>query len=375
MNGIYIHIPFCKSKCYYCDFYSVTKSGGQARYLDSLFRELTLRKDYLPGKAVDTVYFGGGTPTLLEPGQTGAILNRLKEIYEVEEDAEITLEANPDDLNPGNLREYRDAGFNRISIGIQSFSDDHLKMMNRRHDSGQAVDAVRNAFEAGFENISIDLIYGIPGMTGPQWEHNLKVASGLPVVHVSAYHLTIEPATRFGRLKKSGLLNEMPEDQSVEQYLMLLGILEANGFDQYEISNFARKGQYSRHNSKYWTGDCYIGIGPSAHSFNGVQRHWNPSSLDRYVRDIGSGKLPDGETITHEMHRNEYVMTRLRTAGGIRSDDFLSEFGEAAWTELLLLAEKHVKNGYLIQDSAGIRFNREAWFHSDGILSDLFLIR
>ncbi|MFA5815388.1 MAG: radical SAM family heme chaperone HemW [Bacteroidales bacterium] len=375
MSGIYIHIPFCKSKCYYCDFYSVTKSDGQEGFVKTLIGELIFRNDYLTNKQVDTIYFGGGTPTLISPGQLGVILKRLKELFEVDKDAEITIEANPDDLHREGLEQYRKIGFNRISIGTQSFFDEHLRLMNRRHNAAQAIEAVRMAGDYGFDNISLDLIYGIPGMTAIQWEQNLKIAAGLPADHISAYHLAIEPGTRFGRLKKAGVFSEIPDEQSVEQYRMLLAILGATGFEQYEISNFAREGRYSRHNTKYWMGDSYLGLGPSAHSFNGTQRHWNPANLTRYTDDINIRKPPKGETITPVMHRNEYVMTRLRTSRGIDSLDFKINFGESGWFELLFMAEKHLVKGHLVLEDGRIWFNKEAWFHSDGILSDLFLIR
>ncbi|TSA35369.1 MAG: radical SAM family heme chaperone HemW [Porphyromonadaceae bacterium] len=375
MSGIYIHIPFCKSKCYYCDFYSVTKSNGQEGFIKTLLGELIFRKDYLTNKQVDTIYFGGGTPTILSPGKLGVILKRLKELYEVDRGAEITIEANPDDIYREGLDQYREIGFNRISIGTQSFFDEHLKLMNRRHDAAQAIEAVRMADDCGFGNISLDLIYGIPGMTAIQWEQNLEIAAGLPADHISAYHLTIEPGTRFGRLKKAGVFSEIPDEQSAEQYRMLLAILGATGFEQYEISNFTREGRYSRHNTKYWMGDSYLGLGPSAHSFNGTQRHWNPASLTRYTDDINIRKPPRGETITPVMHRNEYVMTRLRTSRGIDAVDFKANFGESAWYELLFMAEKHLLKSHLILENGRIWFNKEAWFHSDGILSDLFLIR
>ncbi|MCX6226194.1 MAG: radical SAM family heme chaperone HemW [Bacteroidia bacterium] len=375
MSGIYLHIPFCKSKCYYCDFYSVTKSEGYNGFVQALLKEVAFRYDYLTNKQVDTIYFGGGTPTLLNPAQLRVILKRLKELFEVHKDAEITIEANPEDLDRERLEQYRNMGFNRISIGTQSFFDEHLKLMNRRHDAAQAIHAVRMAASGGFDNISLDLIYGIPGMTSMQWEHNLMIAAGLPAGHISAYHLTIEPATRFGRLKKSGMFTEMPDEQSVEQYRMLLTILEDNGFEQYEISNFARYGQYSRHNSKYWCGNSYLGLGPSAHSFNGTQRHWNAASLARYTGNINSAKQPKGENIDPFMHRNEFVMTRLRTCRGIDSADFINSFGESGWFELLTMAEKHLKNGHLVYKNNRIFFDKIAWFHSDGILSDLFLIR
>jgi oxygen-independent coproporphyrinogen-3 oxidase len=340
-----------------------------------LLKELDLRKDYLADKNVDTLYFGGGTPTLLRPSDLKIVIDRLKEDYRIGQDAEITIEANPDDLDQERLTEYLGMEINRISIGTQSFFDEHLRLMNRRHDAAQAVRAVEMAAECGFGNISIDLIYGIPGMTAGQWEHNLQVAAGLPVCHISAYHLTIEPGTPFGKMKKSGIFSEIPDEQSVQQYRMLLATLAANGFDQYEISNFARRGLVSRHNTKYWTGDSYIGLGPSAHSYDGNSRHWNPSSLKKYTEHVLEGRLPLGETIDPAMHRNEYVMTRLRTAAGITTQDFIARFGESAWTGLLHQAAKYLATGDLILENGCLRFDREAWFHSDGILSDLFLIR
>lgn len=375
MGGIYLHIPFCKSKCYYCDFYSVTKNSGRDAFVEILLDELAYRNDYLTDKKIDTIYFGGGTPTLLPPTKLAIILNELSRYFQFNPDTEITLEANPDDLTPAGLVEYRTIGFNRISIGTQSFFDEHLQMMNRRHNAAQAMGAVRLAADCGFGSISLDLIYGIPGMTMAQWEHNLIVAAGLPVNHVSAYHLTIEPGTRFGKLKKEGFFTEIPDEQSVEQYKLLIAILGGHGFEQYEISNFARGGQYSRHNTKYWTGAPYLGLGPSAHSFNGIERHWNPSSLTRYSSDIRYKKLPEGETIDPIMQRNEYIMTRLRTKWGIGSGDFRTKFGESGWLDLLTMAEKHLIKGDLILDEGWIRFSPEAWFHSDGILSDLFLIK
>ena len=374
MNGIYIHIPFCKSKCHYCDFYSVIKSDEQEGFVKILLREFDLRNEYLTNKLVDTIYFGGGTPTLLHPGQLGSLLNRLAQQYLVDNNAEITIEANPDDLHPLALAKYRYIGFNRISIGVQSFFDEHLRFMNRRHDAAQAVNGVKMAAGSGFDNISIDLIYGIPGMTANQWKHNLKIAVSLPVTHISAYHLTIEPETQFGKLVKTGLLSEMPDEQSFEQYQILLSILGNSGFEQYEISNFARYDRFGRHNTKYWFGDSYLGVGPSAHSFNGTHRHWNTANLSRYAQDINNKKHPCGEKIDAVMHRNEYVMTRLRTSTGIDSTDFIANFGKSGWIELLAMAGKHLLKGDLVLENTRIFFTKEAWFYSDGILADLFLV-
>jgi oxygen-independent coproporphyrinogen III oxidase len=374
MSGIYIHIPFCKSKCWYCDFYSVTKPAGHDEFASLLLEELSIRINYLPNNDVDTIYFGGGTPTLLPADKLNLILKRLSEVFQISGDAEITLEANPDDLDTKCLQEYRSIGFNRISIGTQSFHDEHLKAMNRRHNADQAIETVHLAAAAGFNAISIDLIYGIPGMTMEEWKDNLQIACKLPVKHLSAYHLTIEPGTRFGKLKKAGLFAEVADEESVAQYKMLLDITSSNDFEQYEISNFARDKQYSRHNTKYWMGQSYLGLGPSAHSFNGSMRHWNPSSLAKYGRSIREGILPPGETIDPAMHRNEYIMTRLRTVKGIGLSEFKKEFGQDAAIELLVMAEKHIRNNHLLLENERLFFDKNAWFRSDGILSDLFLI-
>ncbi len=375
MNGVYVHIPFCKSKCYYCDFYSLTGTGGQDAFSGLILEEIALRAGYPGPGPVDTIYFGGGTPTHIPVGQLEKIVWRLKEVFEIADGAEITLEANPDDLDFGRLRQYLDMGFNRISIGTQSFFDAHLRFMNRRHNAAQAIEAVRMARDEGFENISIDLIYGIPGMTRAEWEENLITAADLGVAHISAYHLTIEPGTQFGKLKKAGLLTEISGEQSVEEYRLLRKILYDWGFEQYEISNFARGGKFSRHNTKYWTGQNYLGLGPSAHSFNGTGRHWNPASLVKYTADIRMGRLPAGETIDALTRRNEYVMTRLRMAQGIGTREFSAEFGEEALEEWLRMAGKYIRQGQLIAENGRIFFDPDAWFRSDGILADLFLVR
>ncbi len=374
MSGIYVHIPFCKSKCHYCDFFSVIKTEGRDGFASLLLEEIDYRKNYLTDKKVDTVYFGGGTPTLLPPADLVAVLGKLNSEFEISIDAEITVEANPDDLTPGLLTEYRKAGFNRISIGTQSFCDRHLQLMNRRHDSAQAIEAVRMSANCGFNNISLDLIYGIPGMTTGEWLQNLEIACSLPATHISAYHLTVEPGTRFGRLKRAGQFSEISGEQSEGQYQLLINYLDKHAYEQYEISNFARNQLYSRHNTKYWTGESYLGLGPSAHSFNGLGRHWNPSSLSKYTAGVHEKQEPKGELVDKIMHRNEYVMTRLRTSTGIPEAGFKLEFGEAAWPELLDMAGNHIRKGYLKHEDGRLFFDRLAWFRSDGILSDLFIV-
>ncbi len=372
MNGIYVHIPFCKSKCNYCDFYSVIRRPDPDGFRDIVNLELTLRESYMKDNRLDTVYFGGGTPSLLPPAWFESVLETIRDRFSLDPGAEITLEANPDDLDTELLTGLKEIGINRLSIGIQSFVDEHLTLMNRRHDARQAEDSIRLAAESGFSRISLDLIYGIPGMTMGQWEENIRRACRLPVDHISAYHLSIEPGTRFSAWKRKGLLKEITDDSSFAQYELLREILEANGFRHYEISNFARDGGISLHNSKYWSGEPYLGIGPSAHSFNGQERHWNPRSLKKWITQVTSREEPAGEILTPEMRRNEAVMVALRTDEGLNMNEFGRVFGLRSKKLLLESAQPHVDRGDLTISGDRLLFNRAAWFWSDGILADLF---
>ena len=374
MNGIYIHIPFCRSKCHYCDFYSVTRKEDIAGFSTLLSREMSLRLNYLPDRNIDTVYFGGGTPTLLPVRELSDILKSVNGCFSVASGAEITLEANPDDLNPDVLHQYKKLGFNRISIGIQSFNDQHLTLMNRRHDARQAELAVQMAAEAGFDRISIDLIYGIPGMSMDQWEDAIRKATKLPANHLSAYHLTFEPGTRFSDWKNAGTLIGIPEDDSFRQYLLLIRLLDEAGYQQYEISNFARNGEISRHNSKYWSGEGYLGMGPSAHSFNGGERHWNPRSISGWKDMVENEKKPEGELLDDNMRVNEYLMTRLRTSDGIDLDEYAQRFGEDERMRLQESSGNAIRRGDLLVRDGKLVFDRSAWFRSDGMLSDLFRV-
>ena len=333
---------------------------------------MRLRLDYLPDKHIDTVYFGGGTPTLLPVSDLSEILESVNACFSVAPGAEITLEANPDDLNPDVLYQYKKLGFNRISIGIQSFNDQHLTLMNRRHDARQAEIAVQMAADAGFDRISIDLIYGIPGMSMDQWEDTIRRAAKLPANHLSAYHLTFEPGTRFSDWKNEGTLIGIPEDDSFRQYLLLMRLLDEAEYQQYEISNFARNGEISRHNSKYWSGAGYLGLGPSAHSYNGNERHWNPRSISGWKDLVEKGKEPEGELLDDNMRVNEHLMTRLRTSAGIDLDEYVQRFGEAERMRLLESSGKAIRRGDLLLLDGKLVFDRLAWFRSDGMLSDLF---
>jgi len=374
VNGIYVHIPFCISKCHYCDFYSVTGSRDYSGFIGTLLAETGLRAGYLADRNIDTVYLGGGTPTLLPEYGLSGILEALNRHFMISAGAEITIEANPDDLDAQKLKKIKEAGYNRISIGVQSFSDKQLRMMNRRHNAMQAEAAVTMAADAGIPRISLDLIYGIPGMTPVQWQENLRKAVLLPANHISAYHLTIEPGTVFHARKEAKKLSEVKEASSFKQYFLLRQLMNDSGFEQYEISNFTRNNERSRHNSKYWTGEGYLGLGPAAHSFNGRERHWNPRSLAGWAKQVNDAQEPEGEVLTEDMKVNEYIMTRLRTTEGIDLTDYTGRFGEEEYQRLLQNAGISLKRGDLVRNGNNLSFDHEAWFRSDKLISNLFRI-
>ncbi len=346
MAGIYLHIPFCRKRCHYCDFYKTTVTGKIPQFLEALHREMGLQTGYLDGEPLKTIYMGGGTPSLLEKDDTEALIGDIRRVFRVEPDAEITLEANPDDITPSKLAGWSHAGINRLSIGIQSFHDNHLQAMNRRHTAGQALDAVHQAEKAGFKDISIDLIYGLPGMSLPEWERNLDIALSLPVNHMSAYHLTYHEGTPFFDRLQKGTLTETPEEESVEQFRLLMKKTADGGFEQYEISNFARNRAYSKHNCGYWYGEKYLGLGPSAHSYNGVSRQWNTADLDVYLKSLAAGEVPcETEILTPLERLNDYLITRIRTTWGISTEHISREYGEEVTASLLRSAASYLQNG------------------------------
>ncbi|HSM49598.1 MAG TPA: radical SAM family heme chaperone HemW, partial [Draconibacterium sp.] len=289
MAGIYIHIPFCRRKCYYCDFYKTVNTSLTPKYIDALITEIVQRKNYLENEPVETIYFGGGTPSVLTRNEIVEILNTLHRHFTISPNVEITFEANPDDFSGDYLKEIYQAGIRRLSIGIQSFQNEILQKMNRRHDAAQAIEAVENAAKTGFNDISADLIYGLPGLTHNQWKADLKRVFELPVQHLSAYHLTYHEGTAFYTWLKKGTLKELKEAESVSQFQILNEMAKENGFEQYEISNFAKNGKYSKHNSAYWLGVKYLGLGPSAHSFNSISRRWNVAHIESYIKALESG--------------------------------------------------------------------------------------
>jgi oxygen-independent coproporphyrinogen-3 oxidase len=370
MAGIYIHIPFCKTRCIYCDFYSSTDHRWQTRYVAALCRELTDRVPYLQGQTVDTIYIGGGTPSQLPVvPDLYDIFSTIKGEYNVSPDAEITLEANPDDLTPKYVELLRHLPINRLSIGIQTFDDRMLHLLSRRHTAVQAIRAFERCREAGFDNISIDLMYGLPGQTDEQWLYDLQQATLLDPEHISAYHLTIEKGTPLSRMTE---LKTVDEETSVRFFDMLVDTLQAAGYEHYEISNFCKPGRRSRHNSAYWQGIAYLGVGASAHSFDGTSRQWNVAALKKYIEGIETGHPHyEVEQLTLSARYNEYIMTGLRTRHGISLFEIEAKFGLPFYHYCAGRMERYLQTGLLEQSGDRIRLSRRGVFVSDGIISDL----
>ena len=318
MAGIYLHIPFCKQACFYCDFHFSTNLKPKKELLQALHKEIDLQQHYLQGETVETIYFGGGTPSLLETEEIRSLLDHLKGLFQVVKEAEVSLEANPDDLTAEKLAGLKQAGINRLSIGIQTFAEPVLQGLNRAHTAAQAHACVPLARAAGFNNISIDLMYGLPGQTVQLWQQDLELALALRPEHISAYNLTIEPQTAFGKWVKKGQLKPPGEEVGEEHYHMLTQALSAAGYEHYEVSNFCLPGFHSRHNTSYWLQKRYLGLGPGAHSYNLQARHYNVSNNALYIKKLKAGELPhESEELNREDHINEYLMTGLRTSWGI----------------------------------------------------------
>lgn len=376
MAGIYLHIPFCKTRCIYCDFYSTTRSELKTRYVQALCRELEMRKDYLKkGEDVETIYFGGGTPSQLEKEDFHQIFKTLRQQYGLEHCREITLEANPDDLTPEYLRMLSEFPFNRISMGIQTFDDPTLKLLHRRHNAQTAIEAVKRCRENGFQHISIDLIYGLPGETLERWERDLQQAIHLDVEHISAYHLIYEKGTPIYNMLQKHQIDEVDEESSVAFFSALIDRLREAGYEHYEISNFCRPGKYSQHNTAYWQGIAYLGCGPSAHSFNGATREWNISSINDYIKGIDEGQRRfETEYRDPATRYNEFIITSTRTMWGIPLERMKDEFGTERWQYCLDMAEPYLKNGKLEEVDGSLRLTREGIFISDSIMSDLLWV-
>ncbi len=375
MGGIYIHIPFCKSRCIYCDFFTSTNESEMDTYVQALCKEIVLRKEELANDFVKTIYFGGGTPSRLNKNHFLQIFETVTANYNLSNEMEITIEANPDDLSHKYVDMLRELPFNRISIGIQSFDDQELKFLSRRHDSNGAIEAVRYCQEKGFNNISIDLMYGLPNQTLTIWKRNLQQAIDLNIQHISAYHLIYEEKTRLYSLLQAGKVNPVDDDCSLEMFGTLIDTLTRAGFEHYEISAFAKQGFISQHNSSYWTGLKYLGLGPSAHSFDGEHRWWNVSSLPKYITGINnSNPNIEKEDIDLTTKYNEYIITGLRTAWGIDLDVLKTNFGDELYAYFLQNAQRYFNLNYLKKEETTITLTKKGIFISDGIMSDLMKV-
>ena len=368
MAGLYFHIPFCKRVCAYCDFYKSADLRRMDDLLAAMHRELDEQRGYPGGEAVTTRYFGGGTPSLCTPEAIRGLLDHAARLFDCSGAEETTLEANPDDLTPAYLDGLRDAGIDRLSIGVQSFDDDCLKLMNRRHTAAQAAEAVRAAQRAGFGNLTVDLIFGVPGFGGDTLRRSLDAALSLGVQHISAYHLTVEPDTAFGRRAARGEFRAVDEQISETEFLTVHHTLTEAGFEHYEVSNFALPGFRARHNAAYWHGVKYLGIGPAAHSFDGRERHWNVASVTEYI----GGTPAEAETLTDRDRFNEYVMTRLRTAEGIDLREAERLFGKERAARVLRDAEPWLKSRTLVLAAGRMAVPPARMLVSDAVIETFF---
>jgi oxygen-independent coproporphyrinogen-3 oxidase len=371
MPGLYIHIPFCKRACHYCDFHFSTTLKSKADLVNAICSELELRKNEIAG-TFNTVYFGGGTPSLLTAEELKKIFKVISENYTLAGDAEITLEANPDDLSKEYLLELQTTPVNRLSIGIQSFRNEDLSFMNRAHTAEEALQSVQNAAAAGYTNITIDLIYGIPGLSEEDWEKNIQTALSLPVNHLSAYCLTVEDGTALAFKVKKGTAKAVNDEQAAAHFRQLIAQTEAAGLNWYEISNFAKAGYKSKHNSAYWSGESYLGIGPSAHSFKGFTRSWNISNNQLYLKAIAEGKLLlESEELTTEQRINEKILTALRTRKGLTLMD-IRKINPDAIETILDAASPHLSKGTLLLHDDTLSLSEEGLLFADAIAADLF---
>ena len=375
MAGIYIHIPFCRKRCHYCDFFKSTDLSHKARLLAGLKKELESRVAEFSSEKINTIYFGGGTPSVLHIEELKDLLNTIQQYYQVAENAEITLEANPDDLTQVMLSALKQIGFNRLSMGVQSFSESDLKLMNRRHSVLQAIQSVRWAKEAGFSNMSIDLIYGLPNQTLEEWERNVRIAVELDVEHISAYNLTYHAGTVFYRQLKKGILKELPDELSLQQFGMLTRVLKEAGFEHYEISNFCKPGFYSQHNSSYWKSKKYLGIGPSAHSYDLVSRRWNVSSISKYIDALENDQsYSEAEILTEQDRYNDFIITGLRTIWGISEEFIQASYPVRYFTHFQKFKEKYLLTGHLLCTMGKVCISPEGLFISDKIMADFMVV-
>ena len=374
MSGIYIHIPFCKKACHYCDFHFSTSFKHKDQMIISLKNEILIRNRELKDKKIESIYFGGGTPSVLSTLEINSLIQTVFDNYIINDSVEITLEANPDDLSNEKILELSKTRVNRLSIGVQSFFQKDLTLMNRSHSSNQAIDCIKSASKY-FDNISVDLIYGIPGLDNSRWKENIEILISNNIPHISAYALTVEPKTALKKYIDNGIIAPIDDSQSQEQFYILLDILENHNYENYELSNFAKNKLYSVNNSAYWTRKNYIGIGPSAHSFNGNDRLWNIKNNVKYIESINNNILPNSKEVLSLIDKfNETVMFGLRTSRGISFVDIENDFGSIYKNQLIKNSQTHINNEFLIIKNNYLYITRKGKFLSDGIASDLFML-
>ncbi|MCG8206061.1 radical SAM family heme chaperone HemW [Tenacibaculum finnmarkense] len=375
MAGIYIHIPFCKQACFYCDFHFSTSLKKKNELISCLITELEIRKNELQNELIETIYFGGGTPSLLSSEEITSLLNAIYQHYRVIENPEITLEANPDDLSEEKILELANSPINRLSIGVQSFFEEDLKSMNRAHNSKEAKECLSIATRY-FDNITVDLIYGVPNMSNERWKENLQIAFDFGVNHISSYALTVEPKTVLDSFVKNGKYPEPDETEAKEHFDILVAETAKNGFVHYEISNFGKPAYFSKHNTSYWLGKKYIGIGPSAHSFSKTHRSWNVANNTKYIKELQEGKLPnEQEELSEEDQFNEYLMTGLRTIWGVSLAEIQANFKACFKDDLLKSSQKFISEGLLIIEKNTLKTTPKGKFLADGLASELFRIK
>lgn len=375
MAGIYIHIPFCRQACNYCNFHFSTSLRYKNEFIAALLKELQLQhqNNYLNSTVIDTVYFGGGTPSLLSAEELKNILLTLWQYFTPAATVEMTLEANPDDVTEELLQQWKEAGINRLSIGIQSLFDEDLQWMNRAHTAAQAQTVIAKARTAGFEHFTIDLIYGIPGLTDERWQYNMDWALAQGINHISCYALTVEPKTPLDKLIRQHQKQDTDTAQQSRQFLQLMHTMQSAGFEHYEISNFAKPGHRSKHNSSYWRGIPYLGLGPSAHSFNGSSRQWNVSNNQQYIASLKQDQIPfETETLTPTQQLNEYIMTSLRLLEGCNLERVAQQFGADKKQSLLNRSERFVHLQWMQHQNNHLVLTQQGKLFADGIAADLF---
>ncbi|WP_251621187.1 radical SAM family heme chaperone HemW [Odoribacter lunatus] len=371
--GIYVHVPFCRSKCFYCGFYSVASDRLKEAFIRALCAEVDLRRDYMGTLGVETLYFGGGTPSCLSLSELQILTEKLENVYCISPFAERTIEVNPEDLNAEKLEGWRRLGFNRLSIGVQSFQDDLLKGINRQHTSRQVLEGIEMAQHLGFDNISIDLIIGLPGQSPEILHQDLMQALGLSVDHISVYMLSVDAGSVLEKRYQKGLFCPLSEDELADRYDVVVQLLKEAGYEHYEISNFARNGKYSTHNTSYWQQKPYIGFGPSAHSYDLASRQWNVSNLKTYIESLNNKELNfEREELSCVDYYNEYVMTRLRTMWGIKGKDLREKFG-FCWDHFIGQMRRNVERGWAVEGRDLFCLTESGWLVSDKIFSELFL--